>query len=418
MADREIRISLLGHKDHGKSTLIGRMLHDTGSITEDRINEALATSRSLGRDGLDYAFLLDSFEEEREGGFTLDTTRAQVRHKGTIFELIDVPGHRELVRNMLSGASTAQAAILIVSAKEGEGLQDETHLHICLASLLGIKRMVVAVNKMDAAGYSERRFYAVKSQVALALQSFGLNPLGTHFVPVSAVIGDNIMERSANMPWYTEGTLVSHLERFSEEAAGESPEALPLRIFVQDSYGKIAVGRIEAGSVSTGDRLALEPAGKLASVKALYSGSRLVASARAGQNVGIEFEPDTDAPRGTVCSPAGKPCTGKISIAARVFCLGKCLFAGDKLKITCSTQDGVATVGRISERSNPAGIPGPAGGGSGPQNTEGKMQTGETAIIELRFDRPLVFESFSAMPYTGRFILSNDAGVAAAGIVL
>ncbi|PIZ91729.1 hypothetical protein COX85_02345, partial [Candidatus Micrarchaeota archaeon CG_4_10_14_0_2_um_filter_55_9] len=138
-------ISMLGHQDHGKSTLIGRLLYETKSVTAERIREAREMSEKLGLE-MEYCFLLDAFQEEREGGYTLDTTRAQLRHGNTIFELVDVPGHKEFIKNMLSGASNASAAILVASMKPGEGLQDETRLHVSMARLLGIKRVIVAVN--------------------------------------------------------------------------------------------------------------------------------------------------------------------------------------------------------------------------------------------------------------------------------
>jgi len=411
-----MRISLLGHKDHGKSTLIGRLLYETHSFTKDRINEALAMSKSLGKDGLDYAFLLDSFEEEREGGFTLDTTRAQVRHDGAIYELIDVPGHKELVRNMVSGASLASAAILIVSAKEDEGLQDETKLHIYVAGLLGIKDLVVAVNKMDLRGYDEGAFNELAGKVRRTLGSFGFDTARIRFVPVSAAKGDNVATRSDAMSWYDGEPLLASLGRLGRGMgdAGADPGSLPLRLFVQDNYDGVIVGRVESGRLAIGQEVVLEPSGQQARVGKIHCAGKDVDSAAAGQNVGMTLlekgEPCArDGPhgikRGAVC------CDSKGSVKrvrARVFCFGSAISQGDRLKITCATQEAGCEVAKIIESIDPcreskgAGPIGVAGGGS----------------IDIALDSPLVLDAFAKIPPTGRFVLSKEGRIIAAGVVL
>lgn len=402
---------MLGHKDHGKSTLIGRLLYETKSITEDRIKEAMAMSEALGR-GMEYAFLLDSFEEEREGGFTLDTTRAQVRHGGVIYELIDVPGHRELVRNMLSGASMADAAILIVSAKRDEGLQDETRLHIFIAKLLGIERLVVAVNKMDALEYDADGFARLAAEIGSALRTCGFDTSSISFVPVSAKNGDNLIARSAATPWYGGKTLMEFLEEFSRKDPEDRLRALPARMFVQDVYGGMVVGRLESGSMAVGDEVVFEPQGRTARITGIHVAGRETKEARAGQNVGMTLEPEgTGIRRGDVCMPAGQKAAAT-GIRARIFCFGPSIRTGDRVRITCASQEGDATVTGINERINPVldREPGAAGG-------SGEVMAAEAAAIELEFDAPLVFESFSRMPPTGRFILSKGGRILAAGVV-
>jgi elongation factor 1-alpha len=421
MAGREVRISLLGHKDHGKSTLIGRLLFETKSITQDRINEAMAMSRALGKEELDFAFLLDSFEEEREGGFTLDTTRAQVKHNGTIYELIDVPGHRELVRNMLSGASAAQAAVLIVSAKEDEGLQDETKLHTYIAGLLGIERLVVAVNKMDMLQYSETRYRKLVSDISGTLGAFGFDTAKIGFVPVSAKNGDNVLALSPATPWYKGRPLMGFIEEFARAVHGEQPESRPLRLFVQDVYGPVIVGRVETGSLSAGEEVAFEPLGARAKVKGLFVAGKHVDKAYAGQNVGTELEPAIEVGRGCVCVPEKERGLAVKRIKARLFCLGQELKSGDALHITCASQEAGARIVSIVERINPVLDEAPrqaeSRGNAGEEDGD-TIRHAEAATVEIELEKPLVFESFSRMPPTGRFILSKGGSVVAAGVVL
>src|SRR5271154_1586737 len=187
-------VTLLGHKDHGKSTLIGNMLITTKSVSEQRINDAKKTSKKLGRN-FEPGFILDSFEEEREGGLTIDTTRAQVLYKGNAFEFIDVPGHEELIKNMISGASNADFAVLMVSAKPDEGIRDQTFRHLYLAGMLGIKKILVAVNKMDKVGYEENRFDEIRSRILTFLIKTGFEKKNLYFVPISAYNAENLVSK-------------------------------------------------------------------------------------------------------------------------------------------------------------------------------------------------------------------------------
>ncbi|MEW6035120.1 MAG: GTP-binding protein [Candidatus Micrarchaeota archaeon] len=412
---KEIRISLLGHKDHGKSTLVGRLLHDTGSMTKDRIEEAKAICAASGKE-FELAFLLDSFVEEREGGFTLDTTTAQARHRDVIYNLIDVPGHRELVKNMLSGASQADAAILIVSAKEDEGLQDETRLHLYMASMLGIRRLVVAVNKMDAVGYGRERFESLKSSVSAVLSSFGFGDFS--FVPVSARNGDNVMERSGSMEWYDGRPLISLMEEFADGHEETRLRSLAPRLFVQDAYdvdgGKMLVGRLETGMLGTGQVVAIEPLGLRTTIKAIHSpGGAERKEAEAGQNIGLRLAYSGDIGRG--CVIAGEesaPRAGR-EFEALIFCFPECsLEPGEELTVTCSSQEASAMIKRVRSRMNPIKDlhPHPA--------QLGGVGSCEAAEVSLETGSPLVFERFSEMPPTGRFIISKAGKIAGVGVIL
>ena len=178
------QITMLGHKDHGKSTLIGSLLMSTGSATEERIADAKNTSKKLGKQ-FEPAFILDAFSEEREGGLTIDTARAQIKYMGKAFELIDVPGHEELIKNMLSGASYANTAVLVVSAAKDEGIKPQTKRHLFLAKMLGIRHFIVAVNKMDTVGYSQNDYEMIKNDIAAYLDDIGVHSQSVNFVPIS-----------------------------------------------------------------------------------------------------------------------------------------------------------------------------------------------------------------------------------------
>ncbi|MEW6722387.1 MAG: GTP-binding protein [Candidatus Micrarchaeota archaeon] len=408
-----MRISLLGHKDHGKSTLIGRMLLETGSMTADRVREARETSESLGL-GFEPAFLLDSFVEERQGGFTLDMTVAKVSHRGTLLTLIDVPGHRELVKNMLSGASMADAAILIVSAKSGEGLQDETRLHVYLAGMLGIRKIIVAINKMDAAGYSEEVFRSIRGEIGRLLESYGFAPGQSDFVPICARDGDNVLSPSSRMPWHMDGTLMEKIGRLPR--AGASGER-PARMFVQDVYEmggeKLAVGRIDCGSFHQGDDVMLGPSGAVSKIGAILCPDGTQAQkAGEGQNVAVRLENSDGLRRGCVLMDAGTARPASKRLRARIFCFPDSGFSeGGRISVACSSQESGGKISEVISRINPVAD-------RAERHGPGPVSGGEAAEVLLELDGALVFESFADVRPTGRFVISKGGKIAGVGVVI
>ncbi|MCL4372109.1 GTP-binding protein [Candidatus Marsarchaeota archaeon] len=309
-------ITILGHKDHGKSTLIGSILIATGSASPERVEEAKTASARLKRK-FEPAYMLDSFAEEREGGLTIDTTRAQFEYMGRAFELIDVPGHEELIKNMISGASYADTAILVVSAAPKEGIKSQTKRHVFLANMLGISSFIVAVNKMDMAKYSERTFENIRSGLEDYFASIGIRNANVHYVPISAYNMENITKPSSSMPWYKGMPLLQLLFKNNEGA-----RKAPARILIQGPMGKDSIeayaGKMLSGSVGPGAKLNVVPAGKSVTVKRLVVKGRDASLAKAGESIVLYAEPRIALPRGCILSSTKRTRSASI-ISAKVF---------------------------------------------------------------------------------------------------
>ncbi len=295
----DARIVVLGHVDHGKSTLIGRLLHDTGSLAASRVEEVLASSRRRGL-APEWSFVLDALQDERDQAVTIDTTRVWFTLAGRRFVVIDAPGHEEFLANAMTGASDAEAALLVVDAQRG--VEDQTRRHVFLLGLLGIRYVIVAVNKIDAIG-GEATFAGAAHAARSALATIGVTPAAA--VPVSARDGDNVVVRSQRTPWYAGPTLE---EALANVPAGNGAPAGTLRLAVQDVYRRgderIAVGTVRRGSIALGDVVHLSPSGKSARVAALRAWPHDVPLARAGEAVGIVFDTPVYADRGDVISSA------------------------------------------------------------------------------------------------------------------
>ncbi|MDE1823549.1 MAG: 50S ribosome-binding GTPase, partial [Candidatus Micrarchaeota archaeon] len=292
------RITLLGHKDHGKSTLIGNLLIQTGTASEQRINDAKKTSQKLGRK-FEPGFILDSFEEEREGGLTIDTTRVQINYKDIGFEFIDVPGHEELIKNMMSGASYAKFAILLVSAKSDEGIRPQTKRHLFLAKMMGINKIIIAVNKMDYANYRKDVFDNMRNEIETFLHKIGFDKKQAYFIPISAYNADNLVKISKKTPWYKGSTL---MDAMKNAVVGEEEETDgKLRIIVQGVLpsGKktMTTGKIISGTIKAGEKVSIVPANITAKTKEIFVKGKKQKAARKGENVALTFDKE---PKGSL----------------------------------------------------------------------------------------------------------------------
>ncbi|HDM92504.1 MAG TPA: elongation factor 1-alpha, partial [Candidatus Korarchaeota archaeon] len=287
MPEKEhVNVVFVGHVDHGKSTLIGRLYWDAGLIKE-------LPPEELAHDAK-FAWVVDRLKEERERGMTIDLFHTKLETPHKLITIIDAPGHRDFVKNMITGASQADAAILTVSAKRGEGVQAQTIEHVFLIKTLGVNQLAVAITKMDdpTVNYSKERFEELKEQVAELLRKVGYNPDKIHFVPCSGLQGDNVYRRSDKMPWYDGPTLYEVMDTFE---APPKPIDKPLRLPIQDVFsitgvGTVAVGRVETGVLKPGDTVIIEPIHKTAEVKSIEMHHERLDKAEPGDNIGVNLK--------------------------------------------------------------------------------------------------------------------------------
>lgn len=265
----QMNIVIIGHVDHGKSTLIGRLMADTHSLPKGKLDEVKARCKRNARP-FEYAFLLDALKDEQAQGITIDSARCFFRSKKREYIIIDAPGHIEFLKNMISGAARAEAALLVIDAREG--VRENSRRHGYLLSMLGIKQVAICINKMDIADYSQKTFESIKSEYLDFLRQIGVEPLD--FIPLSAREGDNVVNKSEHMPWYTGHTALEMIDSFTKEA---SRVGKPFRFPVQDIYKfteadddrRIFAGRIETGKIQTGDEVIFFPSEKKSKIASI-----------------------------------------------------------------------------------------------------------------------------------------------------
>jgi len=337
-SDARLRVVFVGHVDHGKSTLIGRIFHDTNSLPEGKVDQIRAACKEEGME-FEYAFLLDALLEEQAQNITIDTTQIQFKTAKRPYVIIDAPGHKEFLKNMITGAASADAAVLLIAANEG--VQEQSRRHGYLLSLLGISQVVVAVNKMDLVDFSQRRFQEVVTEYKAFLAQIGLE--ARQFVPVSARNGYNVDKAArSEMPWYDGPTITQMLDTF------EPPKTLvelPLRFPVQDVYRfderRIIAGRIESGTLKVGDTLVFSPNNKTSVVASIEKWNAPKTDiVRAGESVGITLTEQIFVDRGHIASSEGEAPIESNRFKARLFWMGKRnLSIGERYKLKLTTQE-------------------------------------------------------------------------------
>jgi bifunctional enzyme CysN/CysC len=403
---RALPIVVVGHVDHGKSTLVGRLLHDTDSLPEGKLAQLRAVSDKRGGE-LEWSFVLDALQLERDQGITVDTTQIWFATKTRRYVIIDAPGHKEFLRNMVTGASRAEAALLVVDAKQG--LSEQSRRHAYLVRLLGIEQVAVAVNKMDLVGNEEARFRALAAEIRGYLA--GLDLVATAIVPVSARHGDNVAAPSAAMPWYRGPSIVEALDAFAPRAL---PVDQPLRLPVQDVYRhgdkRALVGRIESGRLRIGDLVRVNPTGRTVRVAGIEDWNRAPRrEARAGESVAITLEDEVYAERGHVLSLADNAPLAATTIAARVFWLDEePLAAGRRLQVRIGTREIDATVVGLEDTVNVEDLA---------VSAATSLERGGVATALLHGVVPFSFDRFQDNPSTGRGVLLANGRVAGGFIV-
>lgn len=402
-----LRFVIVGHVDHGKSTLIGRLLYDTGSLPPDKIEEIKKASADAGR-RTEFAYLLDHLEEERKQGITIDTTQVFFKSPNRRYVIIDAPGHVEFVKNMITGASQAEAAVLIIDV--AEGVKEQTKRHSYMLSLLGLKQVIVVVNKMDLAGFSEGRFETVKKDVAKWMKSIDIQP--NLFIPISAIAGDNVTNKSKNMGWYTGSTFLESMDTLQNKLPAEDKTLL---FPVQDVYKigdrRISVGRIESGTIAKEARIKILPSGEVTSVSSIEKFNEDVDKAVAGECIGITTADSVFLDRGNVvCSPDNGPIlTDRIS--ASIFWMSKQDFNKDqKLTLRCATQETSCKIESINKRINSSTLEVIA------ENDE-LIKNLEVAEVIIKTKKSVAIKDFNDIQEFGRFVLVHQENTCAGGII-
>jgi bifunctional enzyme CysN/CysC len=406
-AARQLKIVIVGHVDHGKSTLVGRLIHDTGSLPEGKFEAVRAMSERRGMP-FEWAFLLDAMQAERDQGITIDTTQIRFRTGKRPYVIIDAPGHKEFLKNMVTGAASSEGALLLIDAHEG--VQEQSRRHGYLLHLLGVDQVAVLVNKMDLVGYSADRFGEVAETYRGYLAGLGVRP--ACIVPISAREGDNMVEHSTRMPWYQGPTVVQALDAF--EPKGTAAER-PLRMPVQDVYKfdqrRIVAGRIESGRLRVGDEVVFSPSNKTVRIKSIeaWHVPEVPQEAEAGQSVGVTLSEQIFVERGEVMSHLEHAPIETNVFKARLFWLGRApLATGASYTLKLGTLEAPVQVEAIERVIDTADL------SSRPADRIERNGAGE---VVLRTKRLLALDEHLQNPITGRFVLVEDHLPVGGGIV-
>ena len=398
---------IVGHVDHGKSTLIGRLLYDTDSLPPDKMEEVRKASKGQGR-RTEFAYLLDHLEEERKQGITIDTTQVFFKTDKRRYVIIDAPGHVEFVKNMITGASQAEAAVLIVDANEG--VKEQTKRHSYMLSLLGLKQVVVVLNKMDLVEFSEERFNSVRNDVQQWLETIGVEP--TLCIPISAIDGDNIAAESEKMKWYQGPTFLASLDTLQNRLPAENKSLLfPIQDVYKIDDKRINVGRVEAGTVSKGDEIKIIPSGEVTKVKTIEKFQEDSSTAVATECIGITTEDSAFLDRGNVVCLCDDEPVLTDSVRANIFWMTKKDFDKNlKLTLRCATQETSCVVEKIEKRINSSTLEVIA------ENSD-EIKNLEVAQVIIKTKKPVAIKDFNDVQELGRFVLVHDENTCAGGII-
>jgi len=414
----KINIITAGHVDHGKSTLIGRLLYDSGAIRDDQLRKLKETAKELKKETWEFAYVMDRLKEERERGLTIDIMHRPFHTKKFYYTIIDCPGHRDFVKNMITGTSQADAAIFVISAKPGEGVQEQTKEHAFLMKVMGVSQMVVAVNKMDSANYDEKRYNEIVEESKKLLSSIGFKIDNVPFVPVSGLKGDNVFKKSENTAWYKGPTLVEAMD--ATIAPPKQPIDKPLRIPIQDVYtitgvGTVPVGRVETGVLKKGDNLIFEPSGAKGEVKSIEMFHKEQPEAKPGDNIGFNVRGigKGDAKRGDVAGHPDKPPTVVKEFTAQIIVLQHptVMTAGYTPVFHLGTASIACKIEEIIAKVDPKT-------GQVVKEKPDFIKTGDAARIRVVPSKPMVVEKQADIPQLARFAIRDMGTTVAAGIVL
>ena len=402
-----INLVIAGHVDHGKSTLIGRLLHDTDSLTEGKMAAVKAMSERRGMP-LEYAFLLDALQAERDQGITIDTTQVLFNSKKRSYLIIDAPGHKEFLKNMISGAAQADAGVVVIDVEEG--IQEQSRRHCYLLRLLGLKEIIIVVNKMDLIEYSQRKFNHLKKQIVEYLSEIDLACKAV--VPISARDGQGLIDLSEKMPWYTGANFIDTLDQLPEV---NSTNDLPMRLPIQDVYKfderRIIAGRIESGTLKIGDELLFTPSNKRAAIESfeVWNAKDQKTKAIAGESVGIILNEEIFIERGHIASLSKDAPIETNVFRGKVFWIGnKPIIAGDRLKIKIGTAEHISEVQSIENKIDLSSLE---------AIDVDLLEKNDIGEVIFRTKSTVALDPFEKNHRTGRFVLINEYETVGGGIV-
>lgn len=405
--ERLLRIVIVGHVDHGKSTLVGRLLYDTGHLSQAKVDRIEESSKKRGMQ-TEWAFAMDALQAERDQAITIDAAQVWFNSDQRPYCIIDAPGHKEFLKNMVTGAASADAALLLIDANEG--VQEQSRRHGYLLHLLGIQQIAVVVNKMDLVDYSQETFEAVEKEYREYLEKLGVTP--RFFVPVCAREGHNIASRAKEMPWYDGPTVVEALDRFD---SGTPDASLPLRLPLQGVYKfderRLLAGRIESGSVKVGDRVLFSPCNKISTVETVERFPKNTTdNASAGESIAVTLNEQIFVQRGEVMSHIDDPPFETNVFDARVFWLGKGpLEIGRRVKLKMLTQEATCWIEKINALVDSQSL-------ETKTDAVDAIQRNDVAEVTIRTKGPVSVDSSTDNPITGRFVLIDDHEVSGGGL--
>lgn len=417
-AKPHLNIVFVGHVDHGKSTTIGRLLFDGGTVDEQTMKKLREKAEELGKAGFEFAYVMDNLKEERERGVTIDLSHRKFTTQKFEYTVIDAPGHKDFIKNMITGASQADIGVLVVAATEGVKAQTKEHAWLC--KTFGIGQLAVLVNKMDMAGYDEAKFNNVKTEVTALLKTAGFKVDAVPFIPVASLKGENIVKKSENMKWYSGPTLLEQLDKFNEP---EKPTNLPFRMPIQDVYnitgiGVVPVGKIECGVLKAGDKVIAVPGregvGVPGEVKSIEMHHETVPLAEPGDNVGLNVRGfgKKDVARGDVLGhtdnvpPVVAEFTAQIAVINHptVITIGYTpVFHIHTAQVACQITE---LVGKMD----------PSTGQLGPKPDF--IKNGDVAVVKIKPTKPLVIEKQKDIPPMARFAIRDAGSTVAVGVCI
>lgn len=416
MVEKEhMNLAMIGHIDHGKSTLLGRLLMEAGAIDPHVIEEYRKKAEAIGKATFEYAWVMDTLKDERERGITIDVAHQRFDTNKYYYTIVDCPGHRDFVKNMITGTSQADAAVLVVDAKDG--IMAQTKEHVFLSRTLGVTQLIIAVNKMDRVNYDQKRYEELKKEILALLKTVGYKDEHVTFLPVSAIEGENVTKRGDKLKWFDGPTLLDAMDLMK---VPEKPIKLPLRIPVQDVYtitgvGTVPVGRVETGKLKKGDKIIFEPADKTGEVKTIEMHHEEIPEAVPGDNIGwnVRGISRNDIRRGDVCGHPDTPPTVADEFTAQIVVLQhpSAITVGYTPVFHCHTAQVAATITEISKKLDPKT-------GAVVEENPDFIKSGDAAIITIKPTRPLVIERVKEIPQLGRFAIRDMGQTVAAGMVI